>query len=815
MPEQEEINTKEQKRLEKLWRRKDYSSLGLLLLKGDISRELHDEYILKLLKEQKGKEFISLNNISSIDELIDKRYAKWMEKVKNEITSNDKEIMIQLFRNKEGYISSFNKIEKEKEIPSIAETHSSMDEEYFEEFEEHEVIHHSEMEMGNFEEQHDEKHQNFDEKLDLPQNVEYNGDVYDEFEEYGDDYHIIIDESKANHTNDSNITPPKKENRRRSSPKSPNSENEKKLIANTTNPQIDEIGLIVNKREQQGYETNSHNVNNANQNEKETLLEEKESTERTFMLDKAKESEITIDNRQLEMITDILCSKKEDLVEEMEFTLKLESSSNLNSDNLGNDNITQSKDNSETQIIYTSENNLPLENSNYEFKKRKHRKRKSEINFTSNVNKTIEEPEIKTNNNLTTYDIEELLKEQEELDTIAIDSVLDVNVNKSEETHKTVSSDFTEEYPVSSPISPLSLTQRTPSLFELSSPLSPKSFKKDLDISIIPKGWENPYEMLYSEKTFSHPLLDKLRRCIIDLFKATVNTSVANTEKGVINVHRKTPFVINIVQCIYSILTNRIKYSLFSQHTIFSILSKLNCMKKLRAIEEFSSFKEIRSLDKTKLKEKDLLLIHYLLQRKLFTKITTEFFTNPTLLNNFYEPTSVMNEENNVPLTILFSLMHQHFIFDLQFEKQLEGIAFGKSEFLSKLQVNIRTLLQYFIETSKNECKSIEDVADENKNPNVGRVIRGLVIYVIKAIFMDKLKSESKWKGIVGAINHPWQLIVLCSKGPLAKAGMGIKTGYTFPNIVLTIDSVVKQKNHTKQQFMDEKFFSFVVYCLK
>ncbi|EFC42859.1 predicted protein [Naegleria gruberi] len=395
------------------------------------------------------------------------------------------------------------------------------------------------------------------------------------------------------------------------------------------------------------------------------------------------------------------------------------------------------------------------------------------------------------------------------------------------ETNTTTSNTLTHPSPSRSDsahneTTPLSCTPK--SLYDLYSPITPKRkekmFENFVDPSTFPKGWEKPYTFLYTEKPLmEHPLLDKLRRNIIDLLTSSMTEETRVS--GIVNINRTSPLLAPLVHSIYSILTNRTKPTIFkSDRDLCTIFSKLDIVKKEKIVQDFLAFKEVRILDPKKLKERDLLFIQYLLQSKLLAVCTYELALNQKYTAMCFEETSIMNlEEYSPTIFAVLNLLKKHFNFELKFEFELSQQAGGSKEegtLIATLQGNIKTLLQYIIEIGKNEKIPINAITDESKNHNIGKVVRSLIMYILKSILMDKLISESKWKNFAGTlISHPWHLITACAKGELSKVGMNVKTGYSFDSIVLTIDSTVKKKNQTtKQQLLDDKFFSFVVYCL-
>ena len=254
-----------------------------------------------------------------------------------------------------------------------------------------------------------------------------------------------------------------------------------------------------------------------------------------------------------------------------------------------------------------------------------------------------------------------------------------------------------------------------------------------------------------------------------------------------------------------------------------SIFSKIGSIKKEKVLQEFSSFKDVRTLDPKKLKDKDFLFIQYLLQRKLLANTCAELFNSKGVLSECYDETSIINVCNSQAINDILSMISKSVNFEIKFEFDLskqagESKVEGNQALHTTLQSNIKTLLQYIIELGKSEKLPVELVTDESRNHNIGRVVRSLIMYIMKSIFSDKLLSESKWKAFAKAgtlVSHPWHLIQTVASGQLSKAGAIIKTGYTFQSIVLTIDSTVKKNNQTKQQLLDDKFFSFVAYCLK
>nr|CAG4716113.1 unnamed protein product [Naegleria fowleri] len=340
-----------------------------------------------------------------------------------------------------------------------------------------------------------------------------------------------------------------------------------------------------------------------------------------------------------------------------------------------------------------------------------------------------------------------------------------------------------------------------------------------------PSGWEEPFKFLHTEKPLlAHPLLDKLRRTVIDMISTALtqtNTSPSReniTTNAMIVIDRTSSFMKPLIHSIYAILLNRPKSTLFKgERDLCGIFSKLPCLKKDNVMQEFLSFKEVRILqDQKKLKERDLLLIEYLLQKKMLAYCTFELVSTSTLLSESYEVTSLLHDNEYArPFFALLNLLKKHVIFELRFEfDEAAKNAAEDYELVTTLQRNTKTLLHYIVEVGKSENLSVEIVTDESKNHNMGRVVRTLIIHTLKTILSDKLVSETKWLSSGNFVSHPWQLIVVCAQGPLSKVGVNLKTGYSFQNIVLTIDSLVKRKNQTKIQLMDDKFFSFVIYCL-
>ncbi|KAG2373270.1 hypothetical protein C9374_012259 [Naegleria lovaniensis] len=350
---------------------------------------------------------------------------------------------------------------------------------------------------------------------------------------------------------------------------------------------------------------------------------------------------------------------------------------------------------------------------------------------------------------------------------------------------------------------------------------TPPLFKK-------PTGWEEPLHFLHTEKPLLvHPMLDKLRRTIIDMIDTALNESTPSSQgptsltNTVIVMDRGSRFLTPLIHSIYAILLNRPKSSLFKgERDLCGIFSKLTCLKEDNVMQEFLAFKEIRSLhDQKKLKERDLLLIQYLLQRKLLAYCTFELVNTPALLSESYEETSLLNDRAYArPFFAILNLLKKHVNFELRFEFDKAGDMNNTNGhdivLVTSLQQNIKTLLQYIVQVGKAENLTVELVTDESKNHNLGRVVRTLLMYPLKSILSDKLVLETKWLNSGNFVSHPWQLIVVCAQGPLSKVGVNLKTGHSFQNIVLTIDSLVKRKNQTKTQLMDDKFFSFVIYCL-
>lgn len=299
-----------------------------------------------------------------------------------------------------------------------------------------------------------------------------------------------------------------------------------------------------------------------------------------------------------------------------------------------------------------------------------------------------------------------------------------------------------------------------------------------------------------------HPLLAKFDSLLVSL-----NLYLYNNPQITI-LTKDSPYVIEILNTLISILCHRTKPSLFGNvKNLIQILFKVKVAQK--HIHDFEVLPAIRNMSKQFTQQKCLLFLELLLQRGKCMEIITELCTTLQLLSDHFEKDSILNDYSH--RFQILQLVDKFCIHKFYFEFQPEIEILEPSNILTQSQSFLKSIIQYLQDQESKQNQNLSFFANEEDSPTIGFIFRGTFCRSLLAFL-----EHGKLKNTLFRSISVWDIIL-----HLSKIHCGILMyGIDFQTIITTLDEVVPyiDNNHIvsdkRQLYLEDKIVSFICYCL-